>query len=72
MSSLQRGSKAPKGGYANGGYVGGGMGGGVMELGPMSLNYLANALSLRMDVDSRALAAAASRGGSKLAWAGSN
>lgn len=72
MSSLQRGSKAPKGGYANGGYVGGGMGGGVMELGPMSLNYLANALSLRMDVDSRALAASASRGDSKLAWAGSN
>lgn len=71
MASLQRAKPAPKASYATGGLVGGGSSG-PMELGPASLGFLANALSVRLNVGNTELAKAASGGDRQLAWTGSN
>lgn len=71
VASLQR-SKSAGPGYAMGGHVSGGGFGGAVELGPASLQYLGQALSVRLGVDSRELAVSSSKGDKKLAWAGSN
>lgn len=67
----------PSRGYANGGLVGGGgtQGGSnspYVELGPMSLQYLGQALSVRLGIDGRDIAVASSNGDRKLAFQGSN
>lgn len=71
VASLQK-SKSAGPGYAMGGHVTGGGFPGYMELGPMTLHHLTQALQVRLDVDSRALASAGSRGDKQLAWTGSN
>lgn len=71
VASLQRGKSAPKMGYASGGHVSGGMSG-PMDLSASTLNYLANALSVNLNVGQTQLAKATSRGDSRLAFTGSN
>ena len=71
VASLSK-AKSAGPGYAMGGHVSGGGFPSMMELGPATLNYLAQALSVRLAVGSRDLANAASQGDRQLAWAGSN
>lgn len=75
MQNLQRAKSAPRApGYAGGGHVTGnsGFGRGPVELGPATLQYLAQAMHVSLNVDGRQLASTASRGDRRLAQAGSN
>lgn len=71
MNSL-RGSKAApaRAGYAMGGFVGGGSN--VMRLDAHSLQYLANAMSVKIGIGAKEISNASSRGDRANAWAGTN
>lgn len=71
VANLQRGKSAPKSGYATGGFVGGGFSGPI-DLSASTLNYLANAVSVKLNVGSEQLAKTTSRGDRRLAFTGSN
>lgn len=71
MASLRGAKSAPKAGYANGGFVNSGFPS-SMELGAHSLQYLANALSVKIGIGDKELSNASSRGDRKNSWAGTN
>ena len=72
LANLQRGSSAPRSGYANGGYVGTSGQNGPIELGPASLRTISNALSVSLNVGQTRLAQSVSRGNETLSFTGSN